>query len=37
MQVKCHSIAEHDLQRLLDLMAREMARLLAAERASVFL
>src|SRR5919109_4698908 len=29
--------AERDLPRLLDLMAREVARLLAAERASVFL
>ena len=29
--------AEHDLPTLLDLMAREVARLLAAERASVFL
>jgi Nif-specific regulatory protein len=29
--------AERDLSRLLDLMAREVARLLAAERASVFL
>ena len=28
---------EHDLPTLLDLMTREVARLLAAERASVFL